>query len=105
MAGGAFSAALLSLLAAGPMAAAETGCQDQVDAAKGLLSKHPEAAAEASMRVKINEAQRLCTANKNREALDLAGQIREQVGQATAGQGTSGGDTSPITPPTPAPSR
>ncbi len=105
MAGWAFGAALLSLLAAGPVAAAETGCQDQVDAAKGLLSEHPEAAAEASLRVKINEAQRLCTAKKNDEARDLARQIREQVGQATAGQGNSGGDTSPMAPPTPAPSR
>lgn len=105
MAGRAFGAALLSLLAAGPIAFADTGCQDQVDAAKGLLSEHPEAAAEASLRVKINEAQRLCTANKNDEALDLARQIRDQVGRATAGQGSSAGDTSPIASPTPAPSR
>lgn len=101
----ALGAALLSVFAAGQVAAAEAGCQDQVDAVKGMLSEHPEAAAEASLRVKVNEAQRLCTANKNGEALDLTRQIREQVGQATEGQGNSGGDTSPITPATPAPSR
>jgi hypothetical protein len=97
--------AVLSLLAAGPVCAADAGCQDQIDAVKGMLSEHPEAAAEASLRVKVNEAQRLCTANKDRESQDLARQIREQVGQATAGQGTSGGDTSPSTPAAPAPSR
>jgi hypothetical protein len=100
MAGRALGAALLSLLA-GPAAALEAGCQDQVDAAKNLLSEHPEAAAEASLRVKINEAQRLCTANKNGESVDLARQIREQVGQAAPGQGSSVGDTSPVAPPTP----
>ncbi|HEX6840002.1 MAG TPA: hypothetical protein VF113_00685 [Stellaceae bacterium] len=102
--GRAFGVALLSLLAA-PGAAAAAGCQDQVDAAKNLLSEHPEAAAEASLRVKINEAQRLCSANKDRESIDLAHQIREQVGQATAGQGSSGGDTTPVAPSTPAPTR
>lgn len=97
--------ALLSLLAV-PGAAAAAGCQDQVDAAKNLLSEHPEAAAEASLRVKANEAQRLCSANKDSESLDLARQIREQVGQATAGQGSSGGDTTPLPPTTaPTPSR
>ena len=100
-----FSAALLSLLAAGPALAADAGCQDQVDAAKNLLSEHPEAAAEASLRLKANEAQRLCSANKDGESRDLARQIREQVGQATAGQGSSGGDTSPSTPTTPTPAR
>ncbi len=97
--------AVLSLLAAGPVVAADAGCQDQVDAVKGMLTQHPEAAAEASVRVKVNEAQRLCSANKDGESQDLARQIREQVGQATAGQGTSGGGTSPSTPATPAPSR
>ncbi|HEX9488909.1 MAG TPA: hypothetical protein VF930_01410 [Stellaceae bacterium] len=97
--------AVLSLLAAGPVFAADAGCQDQVDAVKGMLSEHPEAAAEASLRVKVNEAQRLCSANKDRESQDLSRQIREQVGQATAGQGTSGGNTSPSTPSTPAPGR
>jgi hypothetical protein len=70
-----------------------------------LLSEHPEAAAEASLRVKINEAQRLCSANKDGESRDLARQIREQVGQATAGQGSSGGDTAPVAPSAPTPSR
>ena len=105
MAGRAFGVALLSLLAVGPGIAAEAGCQDQVDAAKSLLSEHPEAAAEASLRLKINEAQRLCTANKDGESLDLARQIREQVGQATAGQGSSGGDTAPVAPSASTPSR
>jgi hypothetical protein len=97
--------AALSLLAGGPIVAAEAGCQDQVDAVKGMLSEHPEAAAEASLRVKVNEAQRLCSANKDGESLDLARQIREQVGQATAGQGSSGGATSPRTPTAPTPAR
>jgi len=101
----AFGIAALSLMMAGPVVAADAGCQGQVDALKGMLSEHPEAAAEASLRVKVNEAQRLCTANKDRESQDLARQIREQVGQATAGQGTSGGDTSASTPPAPVPSR
>lgn len=105
MAGRALGVALLSLLAAGPGVATEAGCQGQVDAAKTLLSEHPEAAAEASLRVKINEAQRLCSANKDGESLDLARQIREQVGQATAGQGSSGADTSPVAPSAPPPSR
>jgi len=101
----ALGVAALSLLAAGPVLAAEAGCQDQIDAVKAMLSAHPEAAAEASLRVKVNEAQRLCSADKDRESQDLAGQIREQVGQATAGQGISGGDTSPRTPSAPAPDR
>src|SRR5258708_19189043 len=95
--------AVLSLLAAGPVFAADAGCQDQIDAVKAMLSAHPEAAAEASLRVKVNEAQRLCSADKDRESQDLAGQIPEQVGQATAGQGNSGRDTSPTTPSAPAP--
>ena len=95
---------VLALLASGPGLAAEAGCQDQVDAVKGLLSEHPEAAAESSLRVKVNEAQRLCSADKDRESQDLARQIREQVGPATAGQGTSGG-TPPGAPAAPAPSR
>lgn len=97
--------AALSLLAAGPVFAADAGCQDQIDAVKSMLAQHPEAAAEASLRVKVNEAQRLCSANKDGESQDLARQIREQVGQATAGQGTSSGGASPSTPATPAPSR
>ncbi len=101
----ALGVAALSLLAAGPVLAAGAGCQDQIDAVKAMLSAHPEAAAEASLRVKVNEAQRLCSADKDRESQDLAGQIREQVGQATAGQGISGGDTSPRTPSAPAPDR
>jgi hypothetical protein len=103
MAGRAIGVALLSLLA-GPVAA-EAGCQDQVDATKSLLSEHPEAAAEASLRLKINEAQRLCSANKDGESLDLARQIREQIGQAAAGQGSSVGDTSPVAPAAPTPGR
>lgn len=100
-AGHAFGVALLVLLAV-PATAAAAGCQEQVDAAKNLLSEHPEAAAEASLRVKVNEAQRLCSAHKDGESLDLARQIRAQVGQATAGQGSSGGDAAPL-PPTTAP--
>jgi hypothetical protein len=103
-AGGAVGIALLSLLAV-PVAAAAAGCQEQVDGAKNLLSEHPEAAAEASLRVKVNEAQRLCSANKESESLDLARQIREQVGQVTAGQGSSGGNTAPVAPSAPTPSR
>ena len=103
MAGRALGVALLSLLSV-PVAAGAAGCQDQVDAAKNLLSEHPEAAAEASLRVKVNEAQRLCSANKEREAVDLTHQIREQVGQVTAGQGSSGGDTTPL-PSSTAPAR
>jgi len=91
-----------SLIAAGPVIAADGGCQGQVDAVKGIVAEHPEAAAEASLRVKLNEAQRLCSANKDGESEDLARQIREQVGPATAGQGSSAGDTSP-TPPAAAP--
>jgi hypothetical protein len=97
--------AVLALLASGPAFAAEAGCQDQVDAVKGMLSEHPEAAAESSLRVKVNEAQRLCSANKVGESQDLARQIREQVGATTSGQGTSAGGTSPSAPAAPAPNR
>jgi hypothetical protein len=97
------SAAALVLVVARPVLA--EGCQDQIDAMKGVVAEHPEAAAEASLRVKVNEAQRLCTANKDSESEDLARQIREQVGQATVGQGSSGGGASPITPANPSPGR
>jgi hypothetical protein len=93
------SAAALVLVIAHPALAA--GCQDQVDTMKGMVAEHPEAAAEASLRVKVNEAQRLCTANKDSEAEDLTRQIRQQVEQTTAGQGSSGGDTSPVAPTAP----
>jgi hypothetical protein len=101
----ALGVAVLALLASGQVCAVEAGCQDQVDAVKGKVAEHPEAAAESSLRVKVNEAQRLCSANKDKESQDLARQILEQVGGTTSGQGSSGGETSPITPAPPAPSR
>src|SRR5258708_19693540 len=94
--------AVLSLLAAGPVFAADAGCQDQVDAVKGMLSEHPEAAAEASLRVKVNEAQRLCSANKARESQYLSPQLRQQVGQPPPGRRTTDARPPPRTPPTPA---
>jgi hypothetical protein len=85
------SAGVFSLLLAGPALAVGPNCDDQIAQIKGQLADHPEAAAEASIRAKVNEAQRLCSEHKDKEAQGVAQQIREQLGQASEGEGRSSG--------------
>ncbi len=89
------SVGALSLLIAGPALAVGPNCADQIAAIKGTLLDHPDA--KASLGAKVDEADRLCKANKEEEAQNMAQQIREQLPEAssTAGQGTSSGSSAP----------
>jgi hypothetical protein len=91
---GAFAAALAFAGLATPAYAIAPNCQGQIDALKGNLAEQPKAAAEPSVRAKLNEAQRLCSENKDEEAQALARQVRQQMDK-------SGSDASGSTLPPP----
>ena len=72
-------------------------CQGQIEALKATVADQPKAAAESSVRAKLNEAPRLCSENKDQEAQTLAREVRRQVdksSEASSGEG-SGSSTVP----------
>jgi len=84
-------AALAFAAMATPTHAIAPNCQGQIDALKGNLAEQPKAAAESSVRTKLNEAQRLCSENKDEEAQALARQVRQQMDKSS---GASSGEAS-----------
>ena len=88
-----WTAAFLFAALATPAYAIAPNCQSQIDALKGTVAEEPKAAAESSIRTKLNEAQRLCSENKDEEAQALAREVREQMGRA--GSGEAAGSTTP----------
>ncbi len=81
---------------AAPAGAIAPNCQSQIDALKGTVAEEPKAAAESSVRAKLNEAQRLCSENKDEEAQALAREVREQMDRSSnAGGEASGSSTVP----------
>ena len=86
-------AALAFAAMATPTHAMAPNCQGQIDALKGNLAEQPKAAAESSVRTKLNEAQRLCSENKDEEAQALARDVRQQMDKSSGA--TSGSTTAP----------
>jgi hypothetical protein len=84
-------AAILSLLAVGPALAIAPNCQDQLAQLNAEISQ--KSGAKTALMEKYNEAQRLCSQNKDEEAQGLARQIREELAgkapSATTGSGSS----------------
>ena len=78
-------------LATSPALAIGANCGDQLAQIKGQASS--ELLAQSEMASKYQEAERLCSAGKDTEAQDLAGQIREQMAQKGAA-GSSGAPAS-----------
>ena len=90
-------AALAFAAMATPAYAIAPNCQGQIDALKATVAEQPKAAAESSVRTKLNEAQRLCSENKDEEAQALARDVRQQMdksGGASSGA-ASGSSTAP----------
>jgi hypothetical protein len=88
------SATALLLAVAAPALAVGPNCHDQIAQIKGQLSANPQA--KQSFGAKVEEADRLCKANKDEQAQNMARQIREQMSQAsTKGNAGSGSSTSP----------
>jgi hypothetical protein len=79
------------VLATGPALAIGANCGDQLAQIKGQASS--ELLAQSELAGKYQEAERLCTAGKDTEAQELAGQIREQMAQKGAA-GSSGAPAS-----------
>jgi hypothetical protein len=79
-----------------PAYAIAPNCQGQIDALKNNLAEQPKAAAESSVRTKLNEAQRLCSANRDEEAQALAREVRQQMDKSSGGE-VSGSSTAPPT--------
>ena len=78
-----------------PAYAIAPNCQGQIDALKNNLAEQPKAAAESSVRTKLNEAQRLCSENKDEESQALARDVRQQVDRSNASGEASGSSTAP----------
>ena len=78
-----------------PVHAIAPSCQGQIDALKAAVADQPKAAAESSIRTKLNEAQRLCSENKDEESQALARDIRQQVDRSNASGEASGSSTAP----------
>jgi len=92
----ALAAALAFAAMATPAHAIAPNCQGQIDALKASVADQPKAAAESSVRAKLNEAQRLCSENKDEEAKALARDVRQQMDQSSKGGGeASGSSTAP----------
>jgi hypothetical protein len=92
-------AALALAMAASPAGAIAPNCQSQIDALKTTAAEQPKAVAESSVRAKLNEAQRLCSENKDEEAQALAREVRQQMDKssgASSGE-ASGSSTTPKT--------
>ena len=91
------AAALAFASVAMPAHAIAPNCQSQIDALKASVADQPKAAAEASLRTKLNEAQRLCSENKDEEAQALTRDVRQQIDRS----GNAGGEASgsSIAPP------
>jgi hypothetical protein len=90
------AAALAFAAMATPAHAIAPNCQGQIDALKASVADQPKAAAESSVRAKLNEAQRLCSENKDEEAQALARDVRRQMDQSSKGGGeASGSSTAP----------
>ena len=89
---------IVSFLAIAPAFAVAPNCQGQLDAIRGQLAD--QGGAKAALSAKYEEAQRLCSANKDEEAQALAQQLREEltgVPPTQSGGGASGSSTpSPI---------
>jgi hypothetical protein len=79
-----------------PAHAIAPDCQGQIDALKAGVANQPKAAAESSVRARLNEAQRLCSENKDEEAQALAREVRQQMDRSSkAGGEASGSSTAP----------
>jgi len=83
------------VLAANPAFAIGANCGDQLAQIKGQASS--EILAQSEMAKKYQEAERLCSAGKDMEAQNLAGQIREEMAQKGSA-GSSGAPTSAASP-------
>jgi hypothetical protein len=79
------------LLAANPALAVGANCGDQLAQIKGQASS--ELLAQSEIAQKYQQAERLCSAGKDMEAQQLAGEIREQMAQKGSA-GSSGAPTS-----------
>lgn len=89
-------AAFAFMTAALPAFAIAPNCHSQIDALKATVADQPKAAAESSVRAKLNEAQRLCSENKDEEAQALARQVRQEIGETSKSGGeASGSSTAP----------
>ena len=90
------AAALAFATMATPAYAIAPNCQGQIDALKSTAAERPKAAAESSVRAKLNEAQRLCSENKDEEAQALAREVRQQMDKSSgASSGEASGSTAP----------
>jgi hypothetical protein len=78
-----------------PAYAIAPNCHSQIDALKSTVAEQPKAAAESSVRAKLNEAQRLCSENKDEEAQALAREVRQQIDTSAKGSGESSGSSAP----------
>jgi hypothetical protein len=89
------AAAVAFAALATPAYAIAPNCHSQIDALKSTVAEQPKAAAESSVRAKLNEAQRLCSENKDEEAQALAREVRQQIGTSEKGSGESSGSSAP----------
>jgi len=80
-------------MAAAPALAIAPNCQSQIDALKANVAEQPKAAAEASVRTKLNEAQRLCSENKDEEAQAMARDVRRQLDASSKAGGEASGSS------------
>jgi hypothetical protein len=85
------SATALLLAVAAPAFAVGPNCHDQIAQIKGQLSDNPQA--KQSVGSKVEQADRLCKANKDEEAQNMARQIREQMNQASSTKGNASGSS------------
>jgi hypothetical protein len=89
-------AALLSLFAITPAFAVAPECQSQLDALRGQLAE--KAGAKTALSAKYDQAQRLCSANKDEEAQALARQMREELAGRAPTEGSASGSTAAPAP-------